>query len=1396
MGAGSGDGPSQIPEPEAFLFSSPGRSVPREIFPLPSRFGDALPLTAGGCRAVRRKRERAVYREQMVEECISALNAMYTGGKIVAAKSSQFASMSQQAVISHIQNSVRDLGPPPPVAEMDGVGALRQLHAFDGYGEFQTPAVVKPYVPNLLSLPSSGSRAVPLDELLGKDGCSIVGEFIHSRLLQENEARIKLRECGLKQVYSDPLLRETRTFAGFVGRLVAADIVELGLEPPVERVEMFFVGKKDGRLRMVVDCRRSNCWFATPDKVRLCTAEALTRIELEQDAELHVSSADLKDAFYHFELPHVLRPYFGLRHLRAGDLDLSEVGGVRVRATDRVYPRLKVLPMGWSHALWWCQTIHQKVVSSVGATSESCLEDRSAVPDGACMHLEYVDNFVVLGTNKQRVDSLASAGVQALRDKGLVVHEEESVSGHDGAIKVLGWQFNGSQLRPLPHRVWRVRLAIQQLLRIGVACGQQLEKVIGHAAFICLGRREALSIFGETYTFIQKHYKWRHRLWSSVRRELQIFCGVLPLIWRELSMEWDPEVIAVDASNWGLGTTACNFPPQEIRELGRHSERWRFESETFRNPRATALGLDIGSTSDEARALQWASAYGEEVRPLEPIRVVEPKIEEDRFTQVPFKVMQKPWKVVGRYRWKRQEGMPVLEARASLHAVKHALRRYQGFGRRHLVLSDSISAICALDRGRGKRFGMRRVTQQVGALLLGSGSSCCFRWIPSEWNPADGPSRGSRFPTHIEENSRHGHPPADMGGHARSPPQEERAGDESSQGDTSPSAAQGVSPVPEALGKRQERKTRPTEETVEGGWKFAECIGGRSLPETLSGVLEPVGADHRPQAHQESETRKGGQLPVQHVELHVRGRRELEHGAVHGSSNIVQDSSPPVAKTNATSSSKANIARVEETRSTPVKVTSSLRGGLPDGGVCHRKVKGRRGFDDTPGLRVLPEAGRVDQVESHGPCSPRGGGATEQSQMEPGSASHGRRPNVKGGRIRRDCSLRPGEVRDDRSCYLQDTPSRCQAGTRADVWWHCREHETGDDSSLKVPFLGSGWGGPSLSASTWRCQSGLLAKEQGHDRDPTAWEVEGPSKCQKISEGRSHPTVASSTSKRKSSQSTARRQQYAKNTPWPALSPNRPFASKVFIEIFSGSGHLGKSVGRLTGWCVLLWDIDFGPQYDLRNPKNRQLIGGWLRCGWLAGFHLGTPCESFTRARDVPPGPPPLRSDAFPLGLPELRPKDHLKVSDGNVFMRFSVWMMMLGLRFRVPGTLENPQTSRLWLCPPILRLLRKSQVFKVVTHYCFWGKPFRKATTFVSVLVQLTRLENSKCTSSKRGICGTTNRPHLQLCGQNKDGVWLTRLAQPYPQRMCNAIAKCFVDFEISSIAAGFEYYIARGPA
>ena len=86
----------------------------------------------------------------------------------------------------------------------------------------------------------------------------------------------------------------------------------------------------------------------------------------------------------------------------------------------------------------------------------------------------------------------------------------------------------------------------------------------------------------------------------------------------------------------------------------------------------------------------------------------------------------------------------MLEGRAFLFSVKHKLRSVDGSHKRHLLFTDSVTAACSLEKGRGSSFKMRRVTQQIGALWLASGSCGHYRWLPSDWNPADSPSRGSR----------------------------------------------------------------------------------------------------------------------------------------------------------------------------------------------------------------------------------------------------------------------------------------------------------------------------------------------------------------------------------------------------------------------------------------------------------------------------------------------------------------------------------------------------------------------------------------------------------------------------------------------------------------------------
>ena len=136
---------------------------------------------------------------------------------------------------------------------------------------------------------------------------------------------------------------------------------------------------------------------------------------------------------------------------------------------------------------------------------------------------------------------------------------------------------------------------------------------------------------------------------------------------------------------------------------------------------------------------------------------------------------------------------------------------------------------------------------------------------------------------------------------------------------------------------------------------------------------------------------------------------------------------------------------------------------------------------------------------------------------------------------------------------------------------------------------------------------------------------------------------------------------------------------RVFLEDFSGSGHLAKAVHAL-GYVVLCWDISMGASYDLTNKCNRQLIQGWVLSGQVWGVHMGTPCSSFSRARRGKP--PPLRDRLHIMGLPNLSDKDQVRVQIVNLLMRFSFKLLLTCRQQGIPATIENPATSMLWWTP------------------------------------------------------------------------------------------------------------------
>ena len=239
-------------------------------------------------------------------------------------------------------------------------------------------------------------------------------------------------------------------------------------------------------------------------------------------------------------------------------------------------------------------------------------------------------------------------------------------------------------------------------------------------------------------------------------------------------------------------------------------------------------------------------------------------------------------------------------------------------------------------------------------------------------------------------------------------------------------------------------------------------------------------------------------------------------------------------------------------------------------------------------------------------------------------------------------------------------------------------------------------------------------------------------------------------------------------------------ASLIFLDIFSGEGGLAAALRR-KGFLVLDWDILHGPAWDLLQPANQKLVRGWVAEGVIWGVHLGTPCQSFTRARDWGPikqpgqkgWPSRLRSDAHPWGLPELvNPHDIIAVQVGNRFANFSISVLNTCRVHGIPCSVENPAGSRLWLLLAFKIMARHAQWREVVTHYCMWENLWKKPTRFAGFYLDLLPIERL---CHGRALCSRTGCKHQCLQGTAPSGAMWTKVAEPYPTPMCNSLAGCF---------------------
>ena len=204
----------------------------------------------------------------------------------------------------------------------------------------------------------------------------------------------------------------------------------------------FAVAQKDGTQRLVLDCRPSNCYFGVPPSTRLPNAASHAEVQIPAGKTLYSAQFDLRNAFYQIGPPVCLRPYFCLPRIRAAHVGVTHCSGRLVKPHEYITPRMCVMPMGWSHALHWCQLLHARIISTALPEIPLLDDDSPITPldQFNCIASVHVDNFGIEGVNCDLVRDAYWRAHRAIKEKGLAVHDEVELTE---GLQLLGLVING-----------------------------------------------------------------------------------------------------------------------------------------------------------------------------------------------------------------------------------------------------------------------------------------------------------------------------------------------------------------------------------------------------------------------------------------------------------------------------------------------------------------------------------------------------------------------------------------------------------------------------------------------------------------------------------------------------------------------------------------------------------------------------------------------------------------------------------------------------------------------------------------------------------------------------------------------------------------------------------------
>ena len=232
------------------------------------------------------------------------------------------------------------------------------------------------------------------------------------------------------------------------------------------------------------------------------------------------------------------------------------------------------------------------------------------------------------------------------------------------------------------------------------------------------------------------------------------------------------------------------------------------------------------------------------------------------------------------------------------------------------------------------------------------------------------------------------------------------------------------------------------------------------------------------------------------------------------------------------------------------------------------------------------------------------------------------------------------------------------------------------------------------------------------------------------------------------------------------------------VELFSGTAGLTASLRALNlnksfGVDSQKFSSPKAPimVLDLTKKKNQALVMQWVRHPLCCYVHLGVPCGTASRAREIRMskkrhGPRPLRSIRFPDGIPGLKHLDLLRTALANALYDFSTQIIFECEKYHVWWTIENPSNSLFWQTSFWLKVATSiSNLSEVRLQNCAYGGSRPKWTTISGSLPGLSQLAKTCPGNHKHAPWG--------LLKVGTSVRFATSAEAEYPIKLCQSIAK-----------------------